>query len=118
EVAAMVVAEAANMSDQAYERQHSRRQDKLSASNLDDLGPCTRALLGALRGPAAIAFAEAVTGISELEDDPEFCRAGLFVTPRGGWQRVHEDVSMHPLTNRWDRLIRVLYSGDRDAAQG
>jgi hypothetical protein len=118
EVAATVVAEAANMSDQAYERQHSRRQDKLSASNLGDLGPCTRALLGALRGPAAVAFAEAVTGISGLEDDPEFCRAGLFVTPRGGWQRVHEDFGMHPVTSLWNRVIMLLYCGEWEPDRG
>ncbi len=70
DVAATVVAEASRVSDQAFDHQHSRRQDKLSASALDDLGPRTRALLGALRGPAAVRFAETVTGISGLEDAP------------------------------------------------
>jgi 2-oxoglutarate-Fe(II)-dependent oxygenase superfamily protein len=36
----------------------------------------------------------------------------LFVTPPGGWQRVHEDFGLHPVTRLWNRVIVLLYCSE------
>ena len=59
-----------------------------------------------------------MTGITSLVSDPTFCRAGLFVTPPGGWQRMHEDFRLHPHTNLWNRVIMLLYCSEWDPAWG
>ena len=59
-----------------------------------------------------IDFVGAITGLHRLENDPEYCRAGLFVTPPGGWQRVHEDFRVHPATHLWNRVIMLLYCSE------
>jgi Rps23 Pro-64 3,4-dihydroxylase Tpa1-like proline 4-hydroxylase len=112
EVAAAVAAEAARVPSEAMHHQHSRRQQKLSSTSPDDLGPTTSAVLRELSGPVLIDFVEALTGLTGLVGDPQFCRAGLFVTPPGGWQRVHEDFRIHPVTRRWNRVIMLLYCSE------
>jgi hypothetical protein len=112
DVAAAVVDEAARLPSRALHHQHSRRQQKLSSTSPGELGPTTGAVLRDLGGPVLIDFVEALTGLSGLVDDAGFCRAGLFVTPPGGWQRVHEDFGLHPVTRLWNRVIVLLYCSE------
>jgi 2OG-Fe(II) oxygenase superfamily len=112
ELTTSVSTEVAGLPRAALVHRTSRRQIKSSSTTPRELGPCTRALLSALSGTAMMRLAEAVTGIAGLESDPEFCRAGVFVTPPGGWQRVHEDFPIHPLTGMWNRVIVLLYCSD------
>ncbi len=112
DLASTIADEARRIPEPALEHQFSRRQHKLSSSSVVPLGPCTSTLLDALAGPELRAFAASVTRIDGLESDPEFCRAGLFVTPPGGWQRVHEDFRRHPVTGRWNRVIALLYCSE------
>lgn len=112
EVAAAVAAEAALVPSRAMHHQHSRRQQKLSSNSPHDLGSATSAVLRELSGRALIDFVEALTGLTGLVDDPEFCRAGLFVTPPGGWQRIHEDFRIHPVSRLWNRVILLLYCSE------
>src|SRR6266581_7513082 len=85
DAATAVAEEVVGLPRAALSHRRSRRQIKLTSKGLRDLGPSTRGLLSELSGPALTALAEAVTGITGLEADPEFCRAGVFVTPPGGW---------------------------------
>jgi hypothetical protein len=112
ELVADVAAEVEGLPRAALLRRRSRRQVKLTSNRPNDLGPRTRVLLDALSGPAITTLAETVTGIGGLVTDPEFCRAGVFVTPPGGWQRVHEDFPLHPVTGLWNRVIVLLYCSD------
>jgi hypothetical protein len=112
DVAAEIVAEAARVPERAMHRHQSRRQQKLSSTNPRELGPTTSAVLAELSGHAMVDFVSGLTGLAGLEGDPGFCRAGLFVTPPGGWQRVHEDFRSHPETHRWNRVIALLYCSE------
>jgi hypothetical protein len=116
DVAAAVATEAATVPARSMDRQLSRRQRKLSSTNPNALGAITNAVLGELSGPATIEFVASLTGVTGLVSDPSFCRAGLFVTPPGGWQRVHEDFRVHPETHLWNRVIMLLYCSDWNPA--
>ena len=109
ELAVDAAAEVALLPRRALVRRRSRRQVKISSTGIHDLGPRTRELLRTISGPEITELAERVTGISGLTADPEFCRAGVFVTPPGGWQRVHEDFPVHPQTGLWNRVVVLLY---------
>jgi 2OG-Fe(II) oxygenase superfamily len=112
ELVADVAAEVEELPRAALLRRRSRRQVKLTSNRPADLGPRTRVLLDALSGPEITTLVETVTGITGLVTDSEFCRAGVFVTPPGGWQRVHEDFPVHPVTGLWNRVILLLYCSD------
>jgi hypothetical protein len=112
DLTAAAVAEAERVPARAMHDQRSRRQQKLSSTNPAELGPVTSAMLRELSDPVLIDFVEGVTGLDHLAGDPGFCRAGLFVTPPGGWQRVHEDFRMHPATHLWNRVIMLLYCSE------
>jgi hypothetical protein len=111
-LAAEVTAEVGGLPRDALVQRRSRRQVKLASATPRDLGPRTRSLLDALAAPALTELVEAVTAIAGLQSDPAFCRAGVFVTPPGGWQRVHEDFPVHPHTGLWNRVIVLLYCSD------
>jgi hypothetical protein len=118
ELAADVAREVGGLPRAALADRRSRRQVKLSSGRPSDLGPRTRALLSVLSGPELAEMVESVTGIAGLATDPEFCRAGVFVTPPGGWQRVHEDFPVHPLTGMWNRVIVLLYCSEWEPGWG
>jgi hypothetical protein len=118
ELVARVTAEVEALPSTSLLQRRSRRQVKLTSHEPSDLGRHTRALLDALSGPAVTDLAEAVTGITGLRADPQFCRAGVFVTPPGGWQRVHEDFPIHPTTGLWNRVIILLYCSDWEPGNG
>lgn len=112
EVPARVAAEAAALPSSTLVQRRSRRQYKLSSMAADELGATTREALDSLIGPVLTDFARTITGIGGLETDPTFCRAGLFVYPPGGWQRVHEDFPVHPHTGLWNRVVALYYCSD------
>jgi hypothetical protein len=116
DVASAIATEAATVPARAMDRQLSRRQRKLSSTGLHGLGSVTSTVLRELSDPPAIAYVESLTGVTGLVNDPTFCRAGLFVTPPGGWQRVHEDFRQHPHTQLWNRVIMLLYCSEWDPA--
>lgn len=109
DLAVRAAAEIAELPRRALVPRRSRRQVKISSTGIHDLGPRTRELLRMISGPEITELAERVTGIAGLTADPEFCRAGVFVTPPGGWQRVHEDFPVHPQTGLWNRVVVLLY---------
>ena len=112
ETAADVAGEVARLSSSALVGSRSRRQLKLTSADPERFGLRTRQLLEQMSGTEMRNLAEAVTGIRGLVADPLFCRAGVFVTPPGGWQRVHEDFPAHPQTGLWNRVIVLLYCSD------
>jgi Rps23 Pro-64 3,4-dihydroxylase Tpa1-like proline 4-hydroxylase len=118
ELAVEIAAEVHGLPNDTLVTRRSRRQVKLTSAGTDELGARTRSMLNLLSSPAITALAETVTGITGLESDPEFCRAGVFVTPPGGWQRVHEDFPVHPVTGLWNRVVVLLYCSDWDPAWG
>jgi hypothetical protein len=118
DLAAAIAREVAGLPRAALAHRRSRRQVKSSSTRPRDLGPRTRALLNVLSGPELRAAAQSVTGITGLETDPDFCRAGVFVTPPGGWQRVHEDFPVHPVTGMWNRVIVLVYCSEWEPGWG
>jgi hypothetical protein len=118
DVPARVLAEADALPSSALVRRRSRRQYKMSSIAPDDLGARTREALDVLGGPALTDFVSTVTGIADLKPDPTFCRAGLFVYPPGGWQRVHEDFPVHPHTGLWNRAVALYYCSEWEPAMG
>jgi Rps23 Pro-64 3,4-dihydroxylase Tpa1-like proline 4-hydroxylase len=109
---ARVVEEAIALPGSTLVRRQSRRQFKLASLAPEDLGPTTREALALLSSPTFTDFVRTVTGIEGLEPDPTFCRAGLFVYPAGGWQRVHEDFPVHPHTGLWNRAVALVYCSE------
>jgi len=118
ETAARVADEVAQLPDDALVRRRSRRVHKLSSLTEGAFGPATREVLDLLSGPVVTRFAETVTGVATLEADRTFCRAGLFVFPPGGWQRVHEDFPVHPHTGLWNRVVLLLYCSEWQPGYG
>jgi Rps23 Pro-64 3,4-dihydroxylase Tpa1-like proline 4-hydroxylase len=118
DVPARVVAEAVALPERTLVRRRSRRQFKMSSLAADDLGATTRNALEVLSGSQLTEFVQTVTGIDGLEPDATFCRAGLFVYPAGGWQRVHEDFPVHPHTGLWNRAVALLYCSDWTPGMG
>jgi Rps23 Pro-64 3,4-dihydroxylase Tpa1-like proline 4-hydroxylase len=112
------VAEAAALAPSTLVRRRSRRQYKLASLAPEDLGATTREALDFLGGRELTDFVRTVTGIDGLESDPTFCRAGLFVYPAGGWQRVHEDFPVHPHTGLWNRAVALYYCSDWTPGMG
>jgi len=118
ETAATAVAEAMAVPTDALLVEDTKRIRKLATNDVDLLGPTLRGLLEQMHETEFIASVRAITGIDDLVVDPQRHRAGLFMTPPGGWQRLHEDFPKHPLTGLWARVIVLIYLSDWKAGAG
>jgi len=98
--------------------QVSRRIRKASISSLDDLGSTVRAILADLADPATVGSLSLLTGVDDLIDDPRLTYAGVYVTPPGGWQKVHEDFPKHPVTGLWNRVAVLVYLSEWHPGDG
>jgi len=112
ETATAAVAEARVIPTNALLVEDTRRIRKLATNDVELLGPTVRQLLGQMHRDEFVAAVRDITGIGDLVIDPGLLRAGLFITPPGGWQRLHEDFPKHPLTRLWARVIVLLYLTD------
>jgi Rps23 Pro-64 3,4-dihydroxylase Tpa1-like proline 4-hydroxylase len=73
------------------------------------LGPCTQRVLTALSSPEACSFFSLLSGIPNLEPDPDFVGGGAHRIDRGGKLSVHADFNYHPRTGKHRRLNALLY---------
>jgi len=107
EIADPVVAEFANHeSDWAH--YHHYNQRKLAITQLDGMGPRTRALVEALQSEDFVHFIEQVTGLEGLFADPHLDGAGMHKTLPGGHLNMHTDFLSHPKHEDWSRQINLL----------
>jgi hypothetical protein len=96
----------------------TKRIRKLATNDVGLLGPTLRRLLDQLNDDEFVAAVREITGIEDLVIDPGRLRAGLFITPAGGWQRLHEDFPKHPVSGLWARVIVLLYLSDWHVGAG
>jgi hypothetical protein len=96
----------------AYTWQDTRRIRKGSVHDLLAAGPAVRELAAACSDDATLTALRALTGIADLAADPGLAFAGIYVTPPGGWHRLHADFPRHPATRRWNRVALLLYLSD------
>ena len=54
-------------------------------------------------------FLEELTGVTGLVADPTHRWAGLHVFPRGGFQSLHRDFRVHPVTGLFHRVNVIVY---------
>lgn len=59
--------------------------------------------------PRFLAVLSRITGIQQLEPDPELFGAGLHQTRSGGFLDVHVDFNLHPTTQHYRRLNLLAY---------
>jgi hypothetical protein len=116
--AAAVVREAqAALSAKGF-RQDTRRVQKTTISDLAAMGTTTRRLVEEMNDDTLLAEIAALTGVQGLVIDATLHDAGLFVTPSGGWQRVHEDFGVHPMTGLYHRAAVLLYCSQWEPGWG
>jgi 2OG-Fe(II) oxygenase superfamily len=99
-------------------RESSRRVKKDAAPDFRSLGANAERLFEELGDPAFVAFLSDMTRVGGLQADPSLYNAGVFITQRGGWQRVHEDFPRHPGTGLWNRVAVLLYCSEWSAEWG
>jgi hypothetical protein len=99
----------AQLAPSAFEWQRTHRIQKASLVDLGQAGEAVRALWAQLHEEAFLARLGELTAVPGLTPDPDLHFAGVFLTPPGGWQRVHEDFPTHPVTGLWNRVVVLLY---------
>jgi len=115
---AAAASEIAALPDDVMTWQISRRIRKASINRLDELGTTVRGILADLADTRAVAGLSQLTGVPGLTDDPRLTYGGVYCTPPGGWQKVHEDFPKHPVTGLWNRVAVLLYLNDWKPSDG
>ncbi|WP_260927535.1 2OG-Fe(II) oxygenase [Novosphingobium sp. 9] len=82
---------------------------KRRQSNLNVMGPVTRALIEDMHSPAFIRFLEKVTGIKGLIPDPFLFGGGTHEIGTGGFLKLHTDFNWHKRLNLHRRVNLLLY---------
>ena len=91
----------------SLDSERTRRIRKLATNDMwEPVGQALRALLEEMHQDAFVRAVREVTGVDDLVTDPGRLHAGLFITPPGGWQRLHEDFPKHPASGLWARVMR------------
>jgi hypothetical protein len=111
-LAASATSEVDALPRSSFTWQHTRRIQKGSVSEIEEMGPSLRSLIASFGSEAFLDHLRLLTGIPDLSGDPGLAFAGVYLTPPGGGQRVHEDFSRHPFTKRWNRVAVLLYLSD------
>lgn len=110
--AAAVVAEGLAVPASGRERQDTHRVRKDAIGDWQVMGDKTRRWLEELNEPTFVDALSRLTGVPGLVADASLYNSGLFITPTGGWHRVHEDFPRHPHTGLWHRAAALLYCSD------
>lgn len=101
--------EAAEVDDRHVVRQRSRRIVKDSVTDPASLGPTVTSLLQRLLDDRLVGALRTLTGIDDLVADPTLAFGGLWITPAGGWQRLHQDFVRHPASGLFNRVVAIAY---------
>ena len=117
-----LVAEAASflaaLPDAAFVWQTTRRIRRGTLSDPNGMGAAARSLWSALILDEFVEGLGDLTGIGDLRSDPHLTSAGVYITPPGGWQHVHQDFPRHPVTGLWSRVAVLLYLSDWQPGDG
>lgn len=113
-----LAAEASAVPDELLSWERSRRIRKGVLADTERMGPALRGFFAACMDAPFMGTVEELTGVTGLVADPGLTYAGLYVTPPGGWQRVHEDFPVHPETGLWNRVAVLVYLSDWAAGDG
>jgi hypothetical protein len=108
----------ANLPDEAFVWQLTRRIHRGTLSDQEGMGAAARSLWSALTSDEFVDDLGDLTGIAGLSSDPHLSSAGVYITPPGGWQRVHQDFPRHPVTGLWSRVAVLLYLSDWQPGDG
>jgi 2OG-Fe(II) oxygenase superfamily len=117
-VAAAAVREAHQIPTHALVVEHTRRIHKLATRDPELLGPNLTTLIASLNEERFVQWVRDIVAEPDLEIDPTHHRAALFLTPPGGWQRLHEDFPKHPVTGLWARFIAIVYLSEWEPGSG
>ena len=87
-----------------------RRTARLAkAESAEPSGPAAKSIMRSWSSPEFISYLESLTGIEDLTPDPTHDARGLHVFPSGGFQAVHRDFRLQPVTRMFHRLTVLLY---------
>ena len=113
-----LVAELAALPRSAFTWRRSPMEWKGTCRDFSTCGRAAVELWAVLNSTEVVAGLSRLTGVAGLVGDPTAVRAGLFATPPGGWQRVHEDFPQHPETGLWNRVALLVYLSDWSEGDG
>lgn len=85
----------------------SYRKHRLSV--LDEMPERARAFVAALNGPPFLRVLSDITGIENLQPDPELRGGGIHAIGRGGYLKLHTDFNWHRGLSMYRRLNLLVY---------
>jgi hypothetical protein len=88
---------------------HNQREVKFACSDIASLPASCQRVLRAMNSPEMVSFLSRITGIEDLEPDPEYVGGGLHQIKRGGLLDVHLDFNKISET-RWRRVNALLFA--------
>jgi hypothetical protein len=96
----------------------SHRKHRLSA--LDEMPEHARAFVAALNAPPFLRVLSDITGIENLQPDPELRGGGIHAIGRGGYLKLHTDFNWHRGLSMYRRLNLLVYLNEewQDAWNG
>jgi hypothetical protein len=108
----------ATLPDEAFVWYANRRLRRGLLSDREGMGAAASSLWSALSSDEFVNELGDLTGIGGLCSDPNLAGAGVYVTPPGGWQNVHQDPPRHPINRLWSRVAVLLYLSDWQPGDG
>lgn len=87
---------------------HHYNEKKLALTDINGMGPNTRALFEALMSDRFVRVVETLTGIERLISDPDLDGAGMHQIVPGGFLNVHTDFLAHTKNRNWSRQVNML----------
>jgi 2OG-Fe(II) oxygenase superfamily len=100
-------------STEAWTHYEHQNENKLGMTERDSFPPTLKQVADELNSPPFVGWLSDLTGIADLQPDPELEGAGLHQSVRGGFLNVHTDFSHHHYRKNWRRRINlILYLND------
>ena len=87
---------------------HHVNEKKRILGAVDRMGPVTRTAVAELTSVAFLDGLRTLTGIAELQPDPELDGGGLADMAPGGFLNVHRDFLAHTTRTHWSRQVNLL----------
>jgi Rps23 Pro-64 3,4-dihydroxylase Tpa1-like proline 4-hydroxylase len=104
-------------SDSIWQRNHHSHSRKQALADKSLMGPVSQAYFDAVASSAFLRALEEITGIPDLEPDPDLAGGGYHLTLPGGYLDIHADFPRHHRLPLRRRLNLITYLG-RDWAEG
>ena len=81
---------------------------KWGMTDLEQMPDELRSVTVALNSPRFTSALSTLSGVPDVEADPELSGGGLHVTRNGGFLNVHSDFVSHPSNRSWRRQLNLL----------